>query len=398
MSSTTITAAAFAVGNIVSSVAIVLTNKLVFSGGFHFPMTLSFFHFLFAMLWYRVLALVGAYNEPPPNAMPFREQFKVAAAIFASIGFMNLSLNANSIGFYQVTKLTVIPCTLAINSYAYDDHTSTKIKFSLAILLAGVGIATVSEVQLKLLGVAYGVLAVLTTAVCQIWQGSKQKQFGLSATQLQALTAPWMSLQALAVALASEVVPVGSLVGSPVGGTAGAAGDTALAFFQAAAAGDGTHLHTLLVVLATCALALAVNFTVFGLIGKTSAVTFQVVGHLKTCLVLVGGYVLFPSHGTGKRQQQQLVKNVIGVSIAMVGVILYGHLKHASGQKEADCFDGLCPTAVLSAITSDEEKQKAAELRSVGCSSDPSTSSSAPLIRGADLKSPPTPPTVGTKA
>lgn len=36
-------AAAYAIGNVASSVAIVLVNKQVFKGGFHFPMTLSFF-------------------------------------------------------------------------------------------------------------------------------------------------------------------------------------------------------------------------------------------------------------------------------------------------------------------------------------------------------------------
>ena len=41
--------------------------------------------------------------------------------------------------------------------------------------------------------------------------------------------------------------------------------------------------------------ALAVNLCSFGLIGRTSAITFQVVGHMKTCLVLVGGYMLFPA-------------------------------------------------------------------------------------------------------
>ena len=106
----------------------------------------------------------------------------------------------------------------------------------------------------------------------------------------------------------------------------------------------------------TCVLALLVNFTVFGLIGRTSAVTFQVVGHAKTCLVLVGGYVLFPSHGRGKRHQQALYHNIMGVSIAFVGMIMYGHLKHTAGNKQTDCIDATCPNCVLDMISSDEEK------------------------------------------
>ena len=116
-------------------------------------------------------------------------------------------LNTNWVHCYQVTKLTVIPVTLAINALTYGVHTTTKTKLSLAILLAGVGVATVSEVQLRPLGMIYGILAVLSTAICQIWQGSTQKEFGVSATQLQAATAPWMSVQALSVAVIMEMAP-----------------------------------------------------------------------------------------------------------------------------------------------------------------------------------------------
>jgi len=40
----------------------------------------------------------------------------------------------------------------------------------------------------------------------------------------------------------------------------------------------------------TCALAVAVNAATFFLLGKTSPVSYQVVGHLKTVLVLGGGW------------------------------------------------------------------------------------------------------------
>ena len=56
---------------------------------------------------------------------------------------------------------------------------------ALFILLAGVGVATVTDVELRPVGMCWGVLAVSTTAVFQIWQGTKQKEFGVSATQLR---------------------------------------------------------------------------------------------------------------------------------------------------------------------------------------------------------------------
>ena len=82
--------------------------------------------------------------------MPAFEKFKVAAAGFASIGFMNLSLNANSVGFYQITKLTIIPVTMVLNAVYFGVYTNTKIKLSLGILLAGVGVATVAGLALAM--------------------------------------------------------------------------------------------------------------------------------------------------------------------------------------------------------------------------------------------------------
>ena len=353
-------AAAYAIGNVASSVALVLVNKKVFSGGFHFPMTLSFFHFVFTVIWYQLLALGGAYTQPEPGrGMPQWEKFKVAAAGFASIGFMNLSLNTNSVGFYQITKLTIIPVTLVINAFAYGVHAPTKIKLALSILLGGVGVATVTDVQLKPLGLAFGLSAVLTTAVFQIWQGTKQKEFGISATQLQAGIAPWQSAQALAVAVVTEMYCYSPpLNGGPC--------DTADAFFVAAFAGNERKVRTLWIVLATCFLALAVNLCSFGLIGRTSAITFQVVGHAKTCLVLAGGYLLFPAKLS---DTQQLYNNIMGVSVAMVGVILYGHLKHASGQDQPDCLDSCCPGCVLSIIEPKYSEAEREETQSLKVSS-----------------------------
>jgi solute carrier family 35 protein E3 len=324
--------------------------RQVFNGGFHFPMSLSFFHFVFTWLWYQMLYAAGVYSNPEPG-MSQVEKFKVALFGFASIGFMNLSLNYNSVGFYQVTKLTIVPVTLVIQSVAYAVYSTTKVKLSLAILLAGVAIATVTDVELRPTGLIFGVLAVLSTAVFQIWQGTKQKEFGISATQLQAGIAPWQSIQAAAVSIATECY---CYEPSP----SGAPCDTAVRFFELAFAGDHVKQHTLWIVLGTCILALAVNLCSFGLIGRTSPITFQVVGHAKTCLVLTGGYVFFSS---GAGDTQQIINNIAGVSVAMIGVLLYGHIQQASSGGYSDCLDAVCPGCILYVIEPKYASEESAE-------------------------------------
>ena len=56
----------------------------------------------------------------------------------------------------------------------------------------------------------------------------------------------------------------------------------------------------------------------------------------------------------------------MGVSFAMIGVILYGHLKHASGQEQPDCLDSCCPGCVLACIEpkySDAEREETEGLK-----------------------------------
>lgn len=70
-------------------------------------------------------------------------------------------------------------------------------------------------------------------------------------------------------------------------------------------------------ILLSCLIAVLVNFSTFLVIGKTSPVTYQVLGHLKTCLVLAFGYTLLHDPFT--------TRNILGILVAMVGMGLYSY-------------------------------------------------------------------------
>jgi solute carrier family 35 protein E3 len=335
------TALGYAVGNVSSSVALVLINKWVFSGGFRYPMTLTFFHFVFTDLFYRALEAGGMFTR---KTMPFADSFRMAAAGVGSIGFMNISLHLNSVGFYQITKLAIVPATLAAQSLLFGVSTSTKIKLSLSILLLGLGLATVTDVQLNAPGFVIGLLAVLTTTIFQLWQGSKQKEYELSGVQLQAAVSAWQAAQSLAGALAMENLCVARLPWEETTREC----NTAYAYI----ADFEAHRQTLCFVAATCVIALCVNGCSFGLIGRTSAITFQVVGHTKTCLVLTGGFILWPVDDV-----QQMIDNAIGVGVAFIGCVLYGHIKMAEGAEKLDLFDRCCPASVVVLLSPHKYKQ-----------------------------------------
>lgn len=69
----------------------------------------------------------------------------------------------------------------------------------------------------------------------------------------------------------------------------------------------------------SCVLALGVNISNYLVLGKTSPLTYQVLGHLKTILILVLGFVTF--------NKTIDFRNVIGIVIAMVGVVAYTEVR-----------------------------------------------------------------------
>lgn len=70
-------------------------------------------------------------------------------------------------------------------------------------------------------------------------------------------------------------------------------------------------------IILSCLISVSVNFSTFMVIGKTSPVTYQVLGHLKTCLVLGFGYTLLHDPFT--------MRNIIGILIAIFGMGLYSY-------------------------------------------------------------------------
>lgn len=78
----------------------------------------------------------------------------------------------------------------------------------------------------------------------------------------------------------------------------------------------------------SCLISVSVNFSTFLVIGKTSAVTYQVLGHLKTCLVLAFGYVLLHDPFSWR--------NILGILIAIFGMVLYSYFCTRESQQKAN--------------------------------------------------------------
>lgn len=75
----------------------------------------------------------------------------------------------------------------------------------------------------------------------------------------------------------------------------------------------------------SCTLAVVVNLSQYLCLGKLSAVSFQVLGHAKTVLVLLGGWLVLNEQATEKK--------LIGVVLAVGGMIIYSQVAQGGDSK-----------------------------------------------------------------
>ncbi|KAJ7542188.1 hypothetical protein O6H91_10G093700 [Diphasiastrum complanatum] len=278
--------------SVVSSVAIVICNKaLISTFDFCFATTLTSWHLIvtFCSLHFAQWLRLFEYKSIDARTVMV---FGILNGV--SIGFLNLSLGFNSVGFYQMTKLAIIPCTVVLETVFFRKHFSHSVQLSLLLLLMGVAIATVTDLQLNILGSVISLFAIVTTCVAQIMTNKIQRKYKVSSTQLLYQSCPY---QASILFLAGPFVD-GILTKQNV-----------FSFKY-------NMIVTLFIIL-SCLISVSVNFSTFLVIGKTSPITYQVLGHLKTCLVLTFGYMLLHNPFSWR--------NIFGIGVAVVGMGLYSH-------------------------------------------------------------------------
>eukprot|EP00735_Rhodelphis_limneticus_P012375 TRINITY_DN5628_c0_g1::TRINITY_DN5628_c0_g1_i1::g.12056::m.12056 TRINITY_DN5628_c0_g1::TRINITY_DN5628_c0_g1_i1::g.12056 ORF type:complete len:314 (+),score=44.62,sp/F4IHS9/UXT1_ARATH/39.10/7e-60,TPT/PF03151.11/4.1e+02,TPT/PF03151.11/2.5e-22,EamA/PF00892.15/64,EamA/PF00892.15/72,EamA/PF00892.15/8.2e-05,UAA/PF08449.6/0.0045,EmrE/PF13536.1/5.7e+02,EmrE/PF13536.1/9.7,EmrE/PF13536.1/0.015 TRINITY_DN5628_c0_g1_i1:126-1067(+) len=304
------------IGNIISTVGCVLGNKYLSTAyGFRYMITLSGLHFIFTALGTRMITYSSGqsnnYKKPAVTSV-----IPLCALSAGSVGFMNLNLLYNSVGFYMLSKLCCIPVTLLLEWALQNKSTSLKLKASLIVVLLGVGIATVTDVQLNWTGSVYAIISVLLTALCQMTTITTKKNLGVNSLQLLNETSPVQSAMYLALAPVFD--------------------DWGIALSKFDLLGKGSFFGfeftpaVLVLILLTCIFGLGVNITNFFVLGETSPITYQVVGHLKTCVILILGFFCFG--------EEIVLRNVAGIIVALSGMILYSYVKlseEAAAKKKA---------------------------------------------------------------
>ena len=346
--------------NILNSVGLVLLNKLVtktynFRPIFlltctHFFSTWLYAHLRAAALVRRRARLPAPSLEVwPPGARTWWGKWRwlVLLAVLngVAISAMNASLTLNSVGFYQACKIAITPAVIVLGAALGRPLPGPQTCAALCVMLVGVGLTTVSDLSVNRRGCAAAAVAVMATASLQVvckkvqadWSGvSKERfmadQYAVAAPMMllfvvlfedrAALEDTWDLLVTAAtggstgstsIGGSSTSGSTGSIDGHPNVGEAGAG--TARGHWERG--GQRAALELVCLVLLTNVLAVGINFTTNELLRRTSALTAQVVGHFKTCILVVGGTLLFRESLSGKTGA--------GLGLAFLSMIAYSH-------------------------------------------------------------------------
>lgn len=297
--------------NVVTSVGIIMVNKaLMDTYGFSFATTLTGLHFATTTLMTSALRWMG-YIQPSHLPMPELLKFVIFANL--SIVGMNVSLMWNSVGFYQIAKLCIIPVSCLLEVLFDKVRYSRDTKLSIVVVLIGVAVCTVTDVNVNSRGLIAASIAVWSTALQQYYVHSLQKKYSLSSFSLLGHTAPIQAVSLLVLGPFLDLWLTNQRVDKF----------------------DYSFISAFFILL-SCIIAIGTNLSQFICIGRFTAVSFQVLGHMKTILVLVLGFFLFGRAGMN-------LHVVIGMSLAVIGMIWYGNASSKPGGKERRSYP-LLPT------------------------------------------------------
>ncbi|MQM19451.1 hypothetical protein Taro_052456 [Colocasia esculenta] len=280
--------------------------------------SLTGLHFATTTLMTVVLQWLGYVQA---TYLPLSELLKFVIFANLSIVGMNLSLMWNSVGFYQwflknyrmtffsvngcqIAKLCMIPVSCLLEVILDNVRYSRDTKLSIVVVLIGVAVCTVTDVSVNARGLIAAVIAVWSTALQQYYVHFLQRKYSLGSFNLLGHTAPVQ---------AASLLLVGPFV------------DYWLTTKRVDA--YDYNVTSVFFIISSCTIAVGTNLSQFICIGRFTAVSFQVLGHMKTILVLIMGFIFFGKEGLN-------LHVVVGMLLAVIGMIWYGNASSKPGGKE----------------------------------------------------------------
>eukprot|EP01062_Namystynia_karyoxenos_P056745 TRINITY_DN47666_c0_g1_i1.p2 TRINITY_DN47666_c0_g1~~TRINITY_DN47666_c0_g1_i1.p2 ORF type:complete len:359 (+),score=141.44 TRINITY_DN47666_c0_g1_i1:80-1078(+) len=278
------------------STTMVMYNKYVFSNlNFPFPITLVLAHMVFSCtLAFVAVRVLGASERKSISLQDFARRVLPIGVFFAfSLYCYQSAYVYLSVSFCQMLK-TALPGVTFFTSVAFGVlGWDLKLFGSIVLICGGVIACTNNEMQFHLLGLIFQVLGLIVESIRLVLSEKLLKGVGLSFNPLQMLyyVAPLSAICLLPPFLFLELPAL------------------------RVALGEGKSDITAAHLVGNCSVAFGLNLAAFLLIGHTSALTMNVAGVLKDCLMIWLSHQFFGSAVTAAQ--------IVGFAVSVTGVKLY---------------------------------------------------------------------------
>ncbi|CAF0737932.1 unnamed protein product [Didymodactylos carnosus] len=272
--------------NILSSIGIIFLNKYIFKKCHIKTMTLTAIQMLFTSVG---LLICLQFNTFTRKQIPIQKVLPLSIAFCGFVVFTNLSLEYNTIGTYQLFKVLTTPVVALISWYHYKTKYSRAVALTLIPVVVGVCTHSVNDIELTIFGTIIASSGVLAASIYQVWVGEKQKEFDMNSQQLLFYQAPLSAVLLIPLILISETFPTYSTTKE--------------------------QRNAMMAVFVSGILAFVVNLSVYWVIRNTSALTYNMIGHMKTISILVGGFMIF--------KDDLNIRQFFGIMLTLFGLFTY---------------------------------------------------------------------------
>ncbi|CAM8995013.1 unnamed protein product [Rhodiola kirilowii] len=284
---------------IVLSSGVILYNKWVLSPkyfNFPLPITLTMIHMGFSGLV--AFLLIRVFKVVSPVKMTFEIYatcvIPISAFFASSLWFGNTAYLHISVAFIQMLKALMPVATFLVAVLCGIDKLRCDVFLNMLLVSVGVVISSYGEIHFNVVGTSYQVTGIFAEALRLVLTQVLLQKKGLTLN-------PITSLYYIAPCSFVFLFIPWYLLEKPTFEVSQIQFNFWIFFSNA-----------------LCALAL--NFSIFLVIGRTGAVTVRVAGVLKDWILIALSTVIFPESAvTGL--------NVIGYAIALCGVVMYNYIK-----------------------------------------------------------------------
>ncbi|XP_057516828.1 probable sugar phosphate/phosphate translocator At1g48230 [Amaranthus tricolor] len=284
---------------ILLSSGVILYNKWVLSPkyfNFPFPITLTMVHMGFSGLV--AFFLVRVFKVVSPVKMTFEIYvtcvIPISAFFASSLWFGNTAYLHISVAFIQMLKALMPVATFLMAVVCGTDKLRCDVFLNMVLVSVGVVISSFGEIHFNIVGTLYQVTGIFAEALRLVLTQVLLQKKGLNLN-------PITSLYYIAPCSFVFLFIPWYMLEQP---------QTDISRIQ----------FNFWIFFSNAVCALALNFSIFLVIGRTGAVTIRVAGVLKDWILIALSTVIFPeSTITGL--------NIIGYAVALLGVVMYNYLK-----------------------------------------------------------------------